>query len=86
MISARSGATPLRWYPHLRAILMAVSTASAPVFIGSTASMPRRRASSAQNGPSWSLWNARLVSVTRSSCALAAAISSGWRWPKLSAE
>ena len=34
----------------------------------------------------WSCTNARLVSVTRSSWACAAAISAGWRWPKLSAE
>ena len=30
--------------------------------------------------------NARLVSVSRSSCACAAATSRGWRWPKFSAE
>ena len=39
--------------------------------------MPARSASSAQNGPSWSLWKARLVSVSRSSWAWAAAISAG---------
>jgi hypothetical protein len=32
MISARSSATPLTLYAHLRAALIAVSTASAPVF------------------------------------------------------
>jgi hypothetical protein len=47
--------------------LIAVSTASAPVFIGSTMSMPASAASSAQNGPNWSWSNARLTSVTRSS-------------------
>ena len=35
MISAWSAATPLTVYPHLRAILIAVSTASAPEFMGS---------------------------------------------------
>ena len=51
MITAWSAGTPLTVYPHLRATLIAVSTASAPVFIGSTTSMPARSASSAQNGP-----------------------------------
>ncbi len=86
MISAWSGSTPLRSYPHLRATLMAVSTASAPVFIGSTASCRDSRARSAQKRPSWSLWNARLVRVSRWSWASAASIRAGWRWPKFSAE
>ena len=34
MISASPAGTPLTWYPHFRAALIAVSTASAPVFIG----------------------------------------------------
>ena len=38
MISAWSLAMPLTFSPHLRAALMAVSTASAPEFIGSTLS------------------------------------------------
>ena len=49
-------------------------------------SMPHSSVRSRRNGPIWSLWNARLVSVTRSSCSLAAAISSGCRCPKFSAE
>ena len=85
-MTAWSGGTPLTSYPHLRAALMAVSTASAPVFIGSTISRPASSASSAQNGPNWSCSNARLTSVTRASCRWAAATSRGWRWPKLSAE
>ncbi len=36
MISAWSLAMPLTFSPHLRAALMAVSTASAPEFMGST--------------------------------------------------
>ena len=40
--------------------------------MGSTISMPQSSASSWQNGPNRSLWNARLVSVTRSSCSRAA--------------
>ena len=86
MITAWSAGTPLTVYPHLRATLIAVSTASAPVFIGSTTSRPARSASSAQNGPNWSCSNARLTSVRCSSCRCAAAISRGCRWPKFSAE
>ena len=73
-------------YPHLRATLMAVSTASAPVFIGSTISMPHSPASSAQNGPNWSWSNALDTSVARPSCLVAAATSRGCRCPKFSAE
>jgi hypothetical protein len=65
---------------------MAVSTASAPVFIGSTTSLPVNAARSRANGPSWSLKKARLVSVSRCSCSVARATSRGWEWPKLSAE
>ena len=79
-------ATPRTSWPHLRASLIAVSTPSAPVFMGSTRGLPQKVASSAQNGPSWSEWNARLVSVRRPSCASAAAIRPGWRCPKFSAE
>src|SRR6266516_5924096 len=85
-MTASSALTPLSSYPHFRAVLIAVATASAPVFIGSTISMPASAASSAQNGPNWSFSNALLTSVTRSSCRCAAATSRGWRWPKLSAE
>ena len=53
------------------------STASAPVFIGSTMSLPASSASAVTNGPSWSLWKARLVSVIRSSWARAASSSTG---------
>ncbi len=67
MISARSNSTPLTSYAHLRATLMADSTASAPVFIVSTISVPVSAARSRQNAPNWSLWNARDVSVRRSS-------------------
>ena len=44
-IFAVPAGTPLTRYPHSRAVLIAVSTASAPVFIGSTASMPHSSAS-----------------------------------------
>ena len=40
MITAWSAGTPLTVYPHLRATLIAVSTASPTVFIGSTTSTP----------------------------------------------
>ena len=43
-------------------------------------------ASEWQNSANWSWMNARLVRVSRSSWACAAAISVGWRWPKFSAE
>ena len=66
--------TPLTSVPHLRATLMPLSTASAPVFIGSTMSLPHSSASAAQNGPSLSEWKARLASVTASSWACAAAV------------
>jgi hypothetical protein len=65
---------------------MAVSTASAPVFIGSTMSIPASSASSVQNSPNWSWSKARLTSVTWSSWRRAAATSRGWRCPKLIAE
>ncbi len=85
-IFARPSGTPLARYPHLRAVLTAVSTASAPVFIGSTISMPQNSASRVQNSANRSWWKARDVSVTRSSCRLAASISRRLPWPKLSAE
>ena len=50
-MTASSRRTPRVTYPHLRATLTAVSTASAPVFIGSTISIEHSSASSAQNGP-----------------------------------
>lgn len=75
--------TPLTSRLHLRATLMALSTASAPLFMGSTRSLPHNCASAAQNGPSRSEWKARLTSVTASSWACAVARISGLRWPKL---
>ena len=83
---ARPSGTPLISWPHRRATLSAVSTPSAPEFMGSTVSLPANAASSAQNGPSRSWWNALLVRVSRSSCSLAAATRSGCRWPKFRAE
>ena len=50
----------------IRATLIAVSTASAPVFIGSTMSLPQSSASPRQNVANWSCTNARLVRVSRS--------------------
>jgi hypothetical protein len=83
---ARPAGTPLTSYPHLRAVFSAVSTASAPLFIGRTMSLPHISASSLTNGPNWSWSNARLTSVTRSSWRRTAAVSRGLRWPKLTAE
>ncbi len=65
--------------------LIAVSTASAPVFIGRTRSLPHRSASLAVKSANWSCTKARLVSVSLSSCAWAVAMSVGCEWPKLSA-
>ena len=77
---------PLTSVPHLRATLSPLSTASAPVFIGSTMSLPQSSASAAQNGASRSEWKARLTNVTVSSWACATAVMSALRWPKLTAE
>jgi hypothetical protein len=82
---ARPSGTPFTSWPHLRAIFRAVSTASAPVFIGRIASIPHSSESSAAKVPRRSLWNARLVSVSRPSCRSAASMRRGWRCPKLSA-
>jgi len=54
--------------------LIAVSTASAPVFIGSAFSYPVTSQSSRTNGPIWSLWNARDVKVSFDICSSAAAM------------
>ena len=48
---ALPSAMPFFSYPHLRASLIAVSTASAPVFIGSTMSNPNISVSFFANGP-----------------------------------
>ena len=85
-ILPRPAGTPLTSVPHLRATLMPLSTASAPLFIGSTMSLPHNSASDSQNGPSRSEWNARLASVMTSSWACAVAMISGLRCPKLTAE
>ena len=55
MISAFPSGTPFTLYPHFRTILMAVSTASAPVFIGSAFSKPVTSHNIFRNGPIWSL-------------------------------
>ena len=44
--------TLLTSVPHFRATLMPLSTASAPLFIGSTMSLPQSSANASQNGPS----------------------------------
>jgi hypothetical protein len=85
-ISAVPSGTPFTRYAHNRATLMADSTASAPVFIGSTISVPVNSASSRQNRPRSVWWNAREVSVTRFNCSIAAATRAGCRCPKFSAE
>jgi hypothetical protein len=86
MIFARPAATPFTRYPQARATLIPDSTASAPVFIGRTMSLPASSASAVTKGPSLSLWNARLVSVIRPSCSVAARTRSGCECPKFTAE
>ena len=86
IISASSRGICLCVYPHRRTALMAVSTASAPVFMGSTISMPHMRASSSTKRGNWSLRKAREVSVTRSACSRSAWRMRGWQWPWFSAE
>jgi hypothetical protein len=70
----------------LRAALTAVSTASAPVFMGSTRAKPVSSQISWQKGPSWSLRNAREVSATRHICSAMTLTSRGWQWPWFTAE
>src|SRR4051812_21528004 len=85
-ISALSGATPFAREPHSPMALIAVSTASAPEFMGRARALPAALQSFSRNGPRRSLWNARDVRATFPSCALAAATILGWLWPWLSAE
>jgi len=70
----------------LRAALTAVSTASAPVFIGSALAMPVVSQTARRNGPRRSVWKARLVTASRSACSVRTRTSAGWPWPKLTAE
>jgi len=86
MIVPQSSGRPLVRLPHRRVTLIAVSTASAPEFIGRMRSLPVRAHRSRANGPSWSEWKARLVSVRVRSCRSATSMSRGLECPKLSAE
>jgi hypothetical protein len=61
----------------LRAILIAVSTASAPVFIGSAISVSLTAHSFSKNEPIRSLCTARDVRVNRPACASSAATIRG---------
>ena len=65
---------------------MPVSTASTPVFIGSTMFLPHNCANAFTNGPYGSEKNARDVSVTRPICSDAARTSAGCPCPKFTAE
>ncbi len=55
MISAWSAGIPFDSYPQRRAALTAVSTASAPVFIGNAMSCPVSSQASFRKGPSLSV-------------------------------
>ncbi|CFN79833.1 Uncharacterised protein [Bordetella pertussis] len=70
----------------MRTALSAVSTASAPLFMGSTLCAPVRRARSSYRGASWSWRKAREVSVSRCACSTIAARMRGWQCPWLTAE
>jgi hypothetical protein len=65
---------------------MAVSTASAPEFMGRIMSLPVSRHRASAKPLSLSLKNARLVSVSTPSCSRATATRRSLEWPKLSAE
>ena len=77
MIDAWSSGTPLTVYPHRRTTLIAVSTASAPVFMGTTISMPQSAARSRQKGSRLSVPYARPARVSRVSCRRAVATRRG---------
>ena len=64
------------------AVIETMATAGA----GGIAPRPQNSASSLQNGPYWSLQNAREVTTTRSSCSLRARTSPGCPCPKFRAE
>ncbi len=81
MISPSSSGISLTWWAYLRASLIDVSTASAPVFIGSAISMPLILQSFFRNGPILSFENALEVRVTRFICSTAALTILPWRWP-----
>jgi len=83
---ARSSGMCLTRYPHLRAALMAVSTASAPVFMGSMVSVPVREVSASAYGTRSSWLKARETRVSFPTCSCAAATRRGLAWPKLTAE
>src|SRR5699024_6501059 len=86
MISALSSATPFTSYAQRLAALIAVSTASAPVFIGSALSLFVSLQIFSYHGPSWSLCNALEVKVTAFTWSFSALIILGWRCPWLTAE
>src|SRR5690625_217080 len=77
MISAWSSCTPLTSYAQRLAVLIAVSTASAPVFIGRAIFLFVSVQIFSYQGPSWSLWNALDVNVTLSAWSFQAATSLG---------
>ena len=85
-ISPCAAGTPLTVCPHLRASLMAVSTASAPLFIGRKRSKPVSALISWQSCPSWSLRKAREQRVSRSACSVSRFTRRGWQCPWLTAE
>ena len=71
---------------YLLASLMDVSTASAPVFIGSATSIPETLHSLFRNAPILSLWKALEVKVTRFIWSAAALTIFGCMCPWLIAE
>eukprot|EP01139_Manchomonas_bermudensis_P000707 Amastigsp_a765_530.p4 type:complete len:186 gc:universal Amastigsp_a765_530:938-381(-) len=78
--------TPLTSYAHFLAILSAVSTPSAPVFIGSTRSYPNVRVIFSAKSGNLSLKNAREERVSECACSTSAPMMRGCWWPWLTAE
>ena len=70
----------------MRAALIAVSTASAPVFIGRARSMPVMRQRRSRKLPRRAVWKARLVTASVFACSVSVCTRVGLAWPKLTAE
>ena len=86
MISALPSGTPLMVYAHFRASLIAVSTASAPVFIGQAMSLSVYSHSFFRKSAISLVYTARLVSVRMSSCCFTVSTMYSLRCPFAIAE
>lgn len=68
-------------YPHFLANFIAVSTPSAPVFIGRTISYPNMLVRNSANTGNLSLWKALELTVSLSTCSSNAFFTFGWQCP-----